>query len=147
MTEKIDFEDEITFEPAVDRHAIAERIIVAYVENQPVDIDEIHKVISTIHKSVFSVFTTKQRNPSNIPAIPAQESVHDDFIVCLEDGRRLRSLTRHLKKYYGMSPDEYRTKWGLPYDYPMAAPAYARLRSIQAKEQGLGRKKTKGAGR
>lgn len=74
-----------------------------------------------------------------VPAVPIEESVQDDYLVCLEDGLRFKMLKRHLKEAYGMSPDEYRNKWGLPYDYPMAAPSYSRAKSSIARKLKLGR--------
>lgn len=86
-----------------------------------------------------------------MPAVNPKRSVHADYIVCLEDGKRFKSLKRHLMTHYGMTPDEYRAKWGLPRDYPMVAPNYAAARSELAKKMGLGhkpeakpRKKTRG---
>jgi predicted transcriptional regulator len=70
---------------------------------------------------------------------PIKKSITDDFLICLEDGKKFKSLKRHLRSKYGMSPEEYREKWGLPYDYPMVAPSYARKRSALAKEMGLGK--------
>ena len=78
--------------------------------------------------------------PTLTPAVPVKKSVFPDYIVCLEDGKKLKMLKRHLKTSYGMTPDEYRTKWGLPSDYPMVAPSYAAKRSTLAKKIGLGRK-------
>ena len=79
------------------------------------------------------------------PAIPVKKSVTNDFIICLEDGKKFKSLKRHLRTQYNMSPEEYREKWGLPPDYPMVAPAYAKARSALAKQMGLGqqRRRTK----
>jgi predicted transcriptional regulator len=74
-----------------------------------------------------------------VPAVPIEESVQDDYLVCLEDGLRFKMLKRHLKEAHGMSPDEYRNKWGLPYDYPMAAPSYSRAKSSIARKLKLGR--------
>ncbi|MBE7220612.1 MAG: MucR family transcriptional regulator, partial [Caulobacteraceae bacterium] len=75
------------------------------------------------------------------PAVPAKKSVTDEYIVCLEDGRRFKSLKRHLRTRYGMSPEQYREKWGLAPDYPMVAPSYAKARSTLAKEMGLGQQR------
>lgn len=75
-----------------------------------------------------------------VPAIDPRKSVHDDYIVCLEDGKKFKSLKRHLSSHFGLTPDEYRAKWGLPATYPMAAPNYAAARSELAKKMGLGRK-------
>ena len=80
----------------------------------------------------------KGRLDPSRPAVPIADSINDDFIVCLEDGKRLKMLKRHLRAVYNMSPDEYRQKWGLPDDYPMVAPNYARLRSRIASEIGFG---------
>lgn len=74
-----------------------------------------------------------------VPAVPIEESVHDDYIVCLEDGLRFQMLKRHLAETYGMTPDDYRNKWGLPFNYPMTAPAYSRRRGEIARERKLGR--------
>lgn len=74
-----------------------------------------------------------------VPAVPIEESVQDEYIVCLEDGLRFQMLKRHLTETYGMTPDEYRNKWGLPYSYPMTAPAYSRRRAEMARERNLGR--------
>jgi predicted transcriptional regulator len=74
------------------------------------------------------------------PAVPVRKSITDDYLICLEDGKKFKSLKRHLRAKYGMSPEEYREKWNLPYDYPMVAPAYARQRSDLAKRMGLGSK-------
>ena len=75
-----------------------------------------------------------------MPAVNPKRSVHGDFIICLEDGKKFKSLKRHLMSSYGLTPDEYRTKWGLPHDYPMVAPNYSAARSQLAKALGLGRK-------
>lgn len=77
------------------------------------------------------------------PAVPAKKSVHDDYLICLEDGKRFKSLKRHLRTQYNLSPVQYREKWGLPLDYPMVAPKYAAARSLLAKKIGLGRQRRK----
>lgn len=74
-----------------------------------------------------------------VPAIPVEESVHDNYIVCLEDGKRFKMMKRHLREQYGMTPDQYRNKWGLPSDYPMTAPGYSKFKAYHAKTNGLGR--------
>jgi predicted transcriptional regulator len=81
------------------------------------------------------------------PAVPVRRSVHDEYIVCLEDGKKFKSLKRHLRAQYGMTPKEYREKWGLPGDYPMVAPNYARKRSQLARNMGLGQQKAAAAAR
>jgi predicted transcriptional regulator len=75
-----------------------------------------------------------------MPAVPVRKSVHPDFIICLEDGKKFKSLKRHLRTHYDLSPEQYRAKWGLPADYPMVAPSYSEKRSQLAKDNGLGRK-------
>ena len=79
-----------------------------------------------------------------VPAVPIKKSIKEDFMICLEDGRKFKSLKRHLKSAYGLSPERYRAKWGLPYDYPMVGPAYTRKRSELAKSIGLGSMRRKG---
>lgn len=81
--------------------------------------------------------------PGRTPAVDVEDSVHDDYIICLEDGKRFRSLKRHLRKFYGLSPADYRARWGLPDDYPMTAPSYSRVRRDMAFRSGLGRRKGK----
>jgi predicted transcriptional regulator len=78
------------------------------------------------------------------PAIPVKKSLNNDYIICLEDGKKFKSLKRHLRTQYNMSPEEYREKWGLPADYPMVAPAYAQARSNLAKQMGLGQQRRRG---
>ena len=117
-------------------------IVSAYVSNNKVGPSELGKLIEDVHAAL-------QRAPQGAeepqpeprePAVPIRRSVTPDYIISLEDGRKFKSLKRHLKNTYGLSPDEYRAKWGLPRDYPMVAPNYARARSDLAKTMGLGRK-------
>lgn len=81
----------------------------------------------------------EQEQVSNTPAVPIDESIHDDFIICLEDGKRFKMMKRHLRETYNMTPDQYRNKWGLPSDYPMTAPGYSNYRAKYAKNTGLGK--------
>ena len=83
---------------------------------------------------------TAGRLSKSKPAVPVKKSLTDDYIICLEDGKKFKSLKRHLRSHYDLSPDEYREKWGLPHDYPMVAPNYAKARSQLARDMGLGRK-------
>jgi len=125
--------------------SLAADIVSAYVANNSVPIGDLSSLISDVHRSLTSL-SDNQAEPSieaQKPAVPVRKSVHSDYIVCLEDGKRFRSLKRHLNVHYGMSPDEYRAKWKLPADYPMVAPDYAAARSALAKSMGLGRKKAK----
>ena len=97
-------------------------------------------LIQSVHRALSGVSTTAEpvESAPREPAVPLKKSVNPDFIVCLEDGRKFKSLKRHLRTKYNMSPEEYRAKWGLPKDYPMVAPNYAKARSDLAKQMGLG---------
>lgn len=118
-------------------------IVSAYVSNNPVPTGELAALIGNVHKSLMTLGAGEQEAPAEPkkPAVPVKKSVHEDYIICLEDGKKFKSLKRHLSTRYGLSPDEYRQKWGLPSDYPMVAPSYATARSALAKTMGLGRKK------
>jgi predicted transcriptional regulator len=117
-------------------------VVSAYVGNNMLAPAQIPDVIKTIYGSLAELNAAgragNQEPPK--PAIPIRRSVTPDFIICLEDGKKLKMLKRHLRTTYGMTPDEYRAKWGLPADYPMVAPNYAKQRSEFAKRIGLGRK-------
>lgn len=132
---------ETGFEPSAHIELTTD-IVSAYVSNNPVPIGELPALIEQIHnalKSLGSANTNAISTPQK-PAIPIRRSVTADYIICLEDGKKFKSLKRHIATYHGLSPDEYRTKWELPADYPMVAPAYAASRSALAKKMGLGRK-------
>ena len=103
-------------------------------ENVPEMIKSIYSTMQSLSSKEEEKVETKQK-----PAVPISKSVQDDYIVCLEDGKKLKMLKRYLRSQYDMSPEEYRRKWGLPADYPMVAPAYSRRRSQFAKDIGLGR--------
>ena len=115
-------------------------VVSAYVAGNPVPAQDLPALI----RSVFSTFTeiSGRRGAalevSQEPAIAIKKSVTPDFIICLEDGKKFKSLKRHLRTRYNLTPDEYRAKWGLPHDYPMVAPTYAKERSNLAKRMGLG---------
>jgi predicted transcriptional regulator len=117
-------------------------IVSAYVSNNPVPPTELAQLISRIHSSLTQIGTgqveAKVSAAPPQPAISIKKSVTADHIVCLEDGRTFKSLKRHLRAKYDMSPEQYRAKWGLPPDYPMVAPNYAKARSDLAKAIGLG---------
>lgn len=118
-------------------------VISAYVSNNPVPVSELPALIAQVHQSL-SALTGEVSAPveeTQKPAVNPKRSVHDDYIICLEDGKKFKSLKRHLSTHYGLTPDEYRAKWGLPADYPMVAPNYAASRSALAKTMGLGRKR------
>jgi predicted transcriptional regulator len=115
-------------------------IVAAYVANNAVPTDDLPRLIHEIHGALARVGTlTKDEVREELkPAVPIKKSIHPDFIVCLEDGKKFKSLKRHLRTHYNLSPEEYREKWGLPHDYPMVAPNYAAARSALAKQMGLG---------
>lgn len=122
---------------------MAVEIVSAYVGNNAVTAGQVPEIINTVYNSLntLSGQTGDSSGETLKPAVSIRRSVHPDYIVCLEDGKKLKMLKRHLRAAYGMTPDEYRAKWGLPPDYPMVAPNYAQQRSTFAKQIGLGRKK------
>ena len=113
-------------------------IVAAYVSNNPVQSSELSNLIRSVHETLQGLSGQKVETVEAKPAIPVKKSVTDDYLICLEDGKKFKSLKRHLRAKYDMTPEEYREKWGLPYDYPMVAPSYARKRSKLAKQMGLG---------
>ena len=116
-------------------------IVTAYVSANQIPTEELPRLIHTIYAALESMSApagAAQIAAAPEPAVPAKRSVTPEYIVCLEDGKKFKSLKRHLRTRYGMSPEEYRTKWGLPHDYPMVAPNYAKARSALAKRMGLG---------
>jgi predicted transcriptional regulator len=118
-------------------------IVSAYVSNNTVSAGELPGLISQVHSALLNVSegrVTTIAEPSK-PAISVKRSVTDEYLVCLEDGKRFKSLKRHLRTRYNMSPEQYREKWGLPPDYPMVAPNYAQARSRLAKQMGLGQQR------
>lgn len=120
---------------------MAVQIVDAYVRFNRVAIADLPSAIRSIHVALTQLGgASGSETAADIkPAVSIRKSVGDDFIICLEDGKRLTMLKRYLRTHHNMSPEEYRTKWDLPHDYPMVAPAYARLRSAFAKKIGLGR--------
>ena len=111
-------------------------IVASYVSHNALPADELPAFISSMHAALVALrghANTLANEPES--AVPISESVTNDFLVCLEDGCKLKSLKRYLKRKYGMSPEQYRAKWGLPKDYPMVAPAYSALRSLIAKRR------------
>ncbi|AWJ94456.1 MucR family transcriptional regulator (plasmid) [Azospirillum baldaniorum] len=126
----------------LDLTALTATVTAAYLENNNVSMQTVPSVITSVYAAFASLGKalppTEAERPA--PAVPIRKSVTSDYIVCLEDGKKLKMLKRHLQSAYGMTPDEYRTRWGLPADYPMVAPSYAATRSNLAKAAGLGRK-------
>jgi predicted transcriptional regulator len=119
------------------------QIVSAYVGNNPVPSAEIASLIGQVHaalKRVSGGQTTPLAEPAK-PAVSVKRSINSDFLVCLEDGKKFKSLKRHLRTQYSMTPEQYREKWGLPADYPMVAPNYAAARSQLAKQMGLGQQR------
>jgi predicted transcriptional regulator len=114
-------------------------IASAYVSNNTVAVNDLPGLIRNIHAALTGVGgpVEKPAEPQS-PAVSIKKSLTDDYLICLEDGRKFKSLKRHLRTKYNMSPEEYRAKWGLPKTYPMVAPAYAAARSNLAKQMGLG---------
>lgn len=117
-------------------------VVAAYLSNNQVASTQISDVIQGVYASLseLEVGQAEARPEPQKPAVPIRKSILPDYIVCLEDGKKLKMLKRHLQTTYGMTPEEYRAKWGLPADYPMVAPNYAQQRSEFAKKIGLGRK-------
>lgn len=111
-------------------------LVAAYFSGNPLRISEIPEVFQVISQELKKL---QDDPPVAVPAVLVSDSIHDDYLVCLEDGKHLQMLKRYLRETFNMSPADYRQKWGLPEDYPMVAPAYARRRSEIAKEQGLGK--------
>jgi predicted transcriptional regulator len=115
-------------------------IVASYVENNTISTSDLPALIQSIHRVLAGISTgveTVEAAPKE-PAVPVRRSITPDYLVCLEDGRKFKSLKRHLRTKYNMSPEDYRAKWGLAKDYPMVAPNYAKARSDLAKQMGLG---------
>jgi predicted transcriptional regulator len=118
-------------------------IVSAYVSNNIVASDDLSTLIAEVHSALHrtaSGAVEPEAEPLT-PVVPIRKSVTPDYIVCLEDGKKFKSLKRHLRTHYDLTPEEYRQKWSLPTDYPMVAPNYAKARSALAKEMGLGQKR------
>ena len=114
-------------------------IVAAHVSNNSVAVSDLPVLISNVHSALAGLSGAHAPVVAPEPAVPIRNSIKRDFIVCLEDGKKLKMLKRHLMTHYGMTPDDYRAKWGLAADYPMVAPAYAEQRRDLAKAIGLGR--------
>jgi predicted transcriptional regulator len=115
-------------------------IVAAFVSNNETTTTELPALIQAVHRALSGISVAPpEPEPRKEPAISVRRSVTPDYLVCLEDGRKFKSLKRHLRTKYDMSPEDYRAKWGLPKDYPMVAPNYAAARSALAKNMGLGK--------
>ena len=119
-------------------------IVAAHVSNNSVAISDLAMLINNVHAALSGLGTQPEPEEKPVPAVSVRASVKPDYIVCLEDGKKLKMLRRHLMTHYGLTPDDYRAKWNLPKDYPMVAPAYAEARSRLAKEMGLGQRRQRG---
>ena len=114
-------------------------IVAAHVSNNSVAVSDLPQLINNVHNSLADI-SGEVETPAPEPAVPVKASIKKDYIVCLEDGKKLKMLKRHLMTHYSMTPEDYRAKWNLPADYPMVAPSYAEVRRGLAKKIGLGRK-------
>lgn len=124
---------------------LAAQIVGSYIGKNPIQPSDVPNFYRDVFKQVETCMSGEDEikvtpKPDLVPAVNPKKSITPDYIICLEDGKRFKSLKRHLNVHFQMSPDEYRAKWGLPADYPMVAPNYAKARSELAKEMGLGRK-------
>ena len=116
-------------------------LVATFVGNNTTAVDDLPGLISGVYQALSTAEQAEEKPAeAPVPSVPIKKSVMPDFLVCLEDGRKLTMLKRHLAASYNLTPDEYRRRWGLPKDYPMVAPAYAAQRSELAKRTGLGRK-------
>lgn len=123
---------------------LATQIVAAYVAKNPVEQADLPKLITEVHRALEQVASgagRKEDGPEAKPAVNVKRSITPDYLICLEDGKKFKSLKRHLRTHFNLSPEQYREKWGLPADYPMVAPNYANSRSKLAKNMGLGHKR------
>jgi len=129
--------------------ALTTEIVASHVSNNNVAVSDLPEVIQKVYGSLNTLMPNPepQQPERPQPAVAIKKSVTPEYIVCLEDGKKLKMLKRHLKTRYDMTPEEYRKRWGLPEDYPMVAPSYAQQRSDLAKKIGLGTKRSTGRGR
>ena len=128
-----------------DMIELTAEIVAAYVSNNDIEAGELAGLIGEVHAALNRTAAEPAApEPEPLkPAVSVRKSVTPDYIVCLEDGKKFKSLKRHLRTRYGLSPEEYRQKWGLSSDYPMVAPNYAQARSNLAREMGLGQKRSR----
>jgi len=124
--------------------AYTTEIVSSHVSNNAVAVDDVTKLITQVFTTLDQLGrgTDMTQESGPIPAVPVSKSITPDFLICLEDGKKLKMLKRHLKTHYDMTPEDYRQKWGLAGDYPMVAPNYAKKRQALAKEIGLGTHRT-----
>ena len=125
---------------------LAAQIVAAYVGNNTVNPADLHRLIADVYRSLETAGGEAPRSDAAAelkPAVNIKKSITPEYLVCLEDGKKFKSLKRHLRSHYNLSPEQYREKWGLPADYPMVAPKYAAERSSLAKRMGLGKRSAK----
>ena len=118
---------------------VTTQIVAAYVSNNALQAEDVPQLIRLVHSSLESVQVKEVSQEPLKPAVSVRKSIGEDYLICLEDGLKFKSLKRHLRTKYDMTPEEYREKWGLPADYPMVAPGYSKQRSMLAKQMGLGK--------
>ena len=135
MKEEVNMREQEVFTEMLE---LTTEIVAAHVGNNPIAASDLPGLIQSVYRTLMSVGTSPTAVERPKPAVPIKRSIFPDYIVCLEDGKKLKMLKRHLKTAYDMTPEEYRERWGLPADYPMVAPNYAQHRSNLAKEIGLG---------
>ncbi len=126
-----------------DLLAFTTEIVSAHVSNNEIPAADLPKLVQDVYRALAGIMAPEPEVEQLQPAVPVKKSVFPDYIVCLEDGKKLKMLKRHLKTAYNMTPEEYRTRWNLPADYPMVAPNYAERRSGLAKKIGLGMRSKK----
>lgn len=131
----------MTNDSKIDILGLTAHIVSAYVENNQVPAAGLPELIASVNSAIVSLGQAVEA-PVEVPqpAVNPKRSIHPDYLICLEDGKKFKSLKRHLSVHFGLTPEEYRAKWGLPLDYPMVAPNYAAARSELARSLGLGRK-------
>ena len=122
-----------------DMLELTTEIVSAFVSNNSISADRLPNLIKTVFATIGNLAPQEVVEERPKPAVPISKSITDDYIICLEDGKKLKMLKRYLRSHFDMSPDDYRKRWGLPNDYPMVAPNYTRRRSEFAKKIGLGR--------
>ncbi|GBD41076.1 Transcriptional regulatory protein ros [bacterium HR39] len=124
--------------------SLTTEIVSAHVSNNTVAVSDLPQLISLVYNALAKQGAEEEKPEEKQPAVPIRRSVGQDYIICLEDGKKLKMLKRHLKTYHNMTVEEYKRKWGLPDDYPVVAPAYAQQRSELAKRIGLGTRRARG---
>ena len=134
--DEIDERDSLILETTTD-------LVCAFLNKNPIHVSELQVLIENVYTTLRGLDVSKGSSAPNTrrPPVSIKKSVGQDYLICLEDGKKFKSLKRHLQSRYNMTPEEYRTKWGLPVDYPMVAPGYAEKRSQLAKKMGLGKRK------